>query len=151
VGTATVGTSAYVANALLNNKYANDATVFAIGNTTKYTGAAPYDLKSTNIGWDFTAGATNTTGITSAAPDQTPVVFSDIGASTTIVAQSGGGYQVQALPATTPFQQNGVAVAYKSNSALFIKATSVTGGSNVSNFISSSFSDSWANYTVIKP
>jgi len=153
--TPATSTSEGIASALLNNKYASDATIFAISSAHKYTGsAAPYSLASGNVDFDFVAGSSTSVGLTATAPDQTPIVFSDIGVAGSVVGPSGStaGY-ISGLAASTPFGQNGVAVAYKSNSAQFLKATIVGSGTQVNNFISTSFSDTWAtsNYNVIKP
>jgi type II secretory pathway pseudopilin PulG len=75
--TPAAGKSEGIARSLLQNNYAPDATVFAVGSTPAYTGTASdfSDLSAANLSWDFTAGATPTTGITSTAADQLPTVY----------------------------------------------------------------------------
>jgi len=144
-----------IASALLNNKYASDATIFAITAAHKYTGsAAPYNLTSNNVDFDFVAGSSATVGLTATAPDQTPIVFSEIGGGTVNGPSGATAGTITQLNTNNkaPFGSNGVAVAYKSNSAQFIKGTAAGTGTTVNNFISTSFTDTWSgNYTVILP
>jgi len=151
-GSPSTSTSEGIASALLNNNYTSDATIFAITGAHQYTGSsAPYSLKSNNVDFDFLAAIGNT-GITATASDQLPIVFSDLGNSGTIIGPVNGTPGVViGLPSSAPFGQYGVAVAYKSNSAQFCKATLSAGGTRVDNFISPSFTETWLNYTVIKP
>src|SRR5258708_31758379 len=58
-GTPMAGKSEGIARNLLENNYTPDASVFAVGSTSTYTGKATdfSDLAAANISWDFTAGA----------------------------------------------------------------------------------------------
>ena len=148
--TAAVGKSEGIALSLLQNNYTPDTSVFSVGSTPKYRGkGGDYsDLTAENIGWDFTAGATNTTGITSSAPDLLPIVYTT-GEKVTYPTPSDTGVDL-ILSGKGPFALEGIAVAYKGGEAKFIKG--VPSGTVVSapGFISPSFKDT-AKYTQIRP
>jgi len=143
-----VGTSAGVAIQLLQGGYATDPTIFALQGSTKYSGTTPgfTDFAAVNIAWDFTGGATTSTGITSAASDLLPVVFCT-GETVNYPAASTG--LDLTLSGKGPFKNNGLAVAYKSNSAVFIKGTKAGANATAVGFISPSFTDT-AVYSQIK-
>jgi len=153
-GTGFQGKSEGVAIQLLQGKYANDPTIFCItgGGFTPYTGnnSAFTDFAASNITWDFTGegSSSSATGATSSSSDLLPVVFCT-GETITYPTSSGTQYNL-VLSGTGTFQNNGIAVAYKGNSATFIKGTLTSGGATVQNFISASFNDS-ASYVQIKP
>ena len=67
-GTRAEGKSEGIALDLLQNNYTPNADIFAVGSTPRYRGTAKdfTDLAPENMSWDFTAGATTTTGITTA-------------------------------------------------------------------------------------
>jgi prepilin-type N-terminal cleavage/methylation domain-containing protein len=152
---ATGGHSEDVCNILLNQKYASDPTIFAITTSKKYpssSSTAPYSLLSGNVDFDFTA-VSSSAGVTSAATDQLPIVFTTglsgvtYPTSTTITAPTLNNSSTS--PA--PFALNGVAVAYKSNSALFLKGTIATSSTaTVNNFFSSTYNDT-GSYTQLTP
>jgi len=108
-------------------------------------------LTASNVDFDFTGGATTSTGITSSACDQVPVVYSDIGNGTITGPTGTTPGVISGLPSTAPFGLNGVAVAYKSNSAVFLKGVASASGVTVNNFITTSFTDTWSSYTRIAP
>lgn len=144
-----IGTSEGVAIQLLQNKYANDPTIFALL-SNKYTGSNPAfsDFSAANISWDFTGvqGSPNTTGVTSASSDLLPVVFCT---GETVTYTPGTQFNLT-LTGNGPFAKNGIAVAYKGNSATFIKATLSGSGAVVNSFIASAFNDT-TTYIQIKP
>ena len=93
-GTSAAGKSEGIARNLLENKYTPDATIFAVGSTAAYSGKASdfSDISAANISWDFTGGATASTGITSAVPDLLPTVYST-GENVAYPATAGTGYE----------------------------------------------------------
>ena len=101
-----------------------------------------------NVSWDFTAGADATTGITSAAPDLLPVVYTT-GQSVSYPKTSGSGLD---LPFATrgPLGVQGMVVGYKNGSARFISAVPSGTGTVCPDFISKEFKDT-SVYTQIKP
>ncbi len=148
-GTPALGKSEGIARNLLENNYTPDATVFAVGSTKSYAGKASdfSDLSAANISWDFTAGATTSTGITSAAPDLLPTVYST-GENVTY-STSGAGLDLP-ISGEGPFGKAGMVVAYKGNNAVFISATSSGTTLECQGFISPKFKDT-ATYTQIRP
>jgi len=150
LGTSAAGKSEGIARNLLENNYTPDATVFAVGSKAKYSGTAPdfSDISAANIGWDFTAGATTSTGITSAAPDLLPTVYGT-GEIVAYPTTAGIGLNLP-LSGNGPFGKNGMVVAYKGNNAIFIRG--MLSGTNVEcrGFISTGFKDT-GPYTQIRP
>ena len=122
-GTTAAGKSEGIALNLLQNNFLPDASAFAVGSTPKYRGTAAdfSDLAASNLSWDFTGGATASTGITSAASDLLPTVY---GTSETVAYPTtpGTGLDVT-LSGNGPFGTEGIVVAYKANNAVFIKGT----------------------------
>jgi type II secretory pathway pseudopilin PulG len=149
-GTPADGKSEGIARNLLENNYTPDAAIFAVGSTAGYSGKASdfSDLSPAKISWDFTAGATTTTGITSAAPDLLPTVYST-GESVTYPTAAGAGFDLP-LSGNGPFGNKGVVVAYKGNNAAFIRGTLSGTSVECPGFISTAFKDKGA-YTQIKP
>ncbi len=149
-GTPAAGKSEGIARNLLENNYVPDAAVFAVGSTVKYSGTASdfSDINAANLSWDFTAGASATTGITSAAPDLLPTVYST-GEKVTYPTAPGLGLNLP-LTGTGPLGKSGMVAAYKGNNAMFIKAT--TSGTNLEcdGFISTALKAT-GPYTQIKP
>jgi type II secretory pathway pseudopilin PulG len=149
-GTPAAGKSEGIVRNLLENNYTPDATVFAVGSTAGFSGKASdfSDISPANISWDFTAGATTTTGITSAAPDLLPTVYST-GESVTYPTAAGTGLDLP-LSGNGPFGKKGVVVAYKGNNAAFIPGTFAGTTVQCPGFISTAFKDTGA-YTQIRP
>jgi len=149
-GTSNIGTSKGIAQNLLENNFTPDASIFAVGSTVKYqgTGEDYSKIAAANISWDFTGGSTALTGITSAAPDLLPIVFTT-GESVAYSTTAGTGLDLT-LSGNGPFGKEGVVVAYKNNSAKFILG--VVSGPTVKcpGFISPEFKDA-GPYTQIKP
>jgi len=120
-----------IASTLIGTGYIGDAQIFVINGSTavKYVGAAPTltagsnppaytGLGSTNVSWDFGVGTT--AGLTPNAPDDTPLVISDI--TSALVLTGAGPIQTPTLTGVMPFGTAGVAVCFKSNSCKFINA-----------------------------
>jgi type II secretory pathway pseudopilin PulG len=149
-GTSAAGKSEGIARNLLENNYTPDATVFAVGSTAGYGGKASdfSDITAANISWDFTAGATTTTGITSAAPDLLPTVYST-GENVTYPTTAGAGFDLP-LSGNGPFGKKGVVAAYKANNAAFIRGTLSGTTVECPGFISAAFKDT-GPYTQIRP
>ena len=138
-----------IAITLLQNKYANDPSIFAIGSACKYTGTTAdfSDFTASNIGWDFTAIST-TSGVTSSASDLLPTVYCT-GESVTIPTTAGTGLNLT-LSGSGVFKNYGIAVAYKGNNASFIKGALSGATAVATGFISKSYNDS-TSYTQLKP
>ena len=149
-GTSAAGKSEGIARNLLENNYTPDAAIFALGSAVPYAGKASdfSDITASNISWDFTAGATATTGITSTDPDLLPTVYST-GETITYPATAGAGFDLT-LSGHGPFGTKGVVVAYKSNNAAFIKGTPSGTTAICPGFISREFKSA-GTYTQIKP
>jgi type II secretory pathway pseudopilin PulG len=147
-GTPAEGKSEGIARLLLENNYTPDSSVFSVGATPKYKGANPADIGAANISWDFTAGATATTGLTSGAPELLPILYGT-GESVTYPTVQGTGLDL-ALSGQGPFAKSGIVVAYKNSTAVFIPATSSGSTSICRGFISKEFTDT-ATYTQIRP
>jgi type II secretory pathway pseudopilin PulG len=149
-GTPATGKSEGIALNLLENNYTPDATIFAVGSTVPYSGKAPdfSDITAANISWDFTGGATASTGITLAAPDLLPTVYGT-GETVTYPTTAGTGLDLP-LSGNGPFGKKGIVVAYKGNNAAFIEG--VLSGTTVEcpGFISTAFKDA-EPYTQIRP
>jgi len=149
-GTPAVGKSEGIARNLLENAYIPDATTFAVGSTPKYAGKASdfSDLTAANLSWDFTAGATATTGLTTTVPDLLPIVYTT-GQSVTYPTTPGTGLDLP-LTGSGPFGAKGMIVAYKGGNATFILG--VLAGTTVTcpEFISKQYKET-ATYTQIKP
>ena len=148
--TSAVGKSEGIARNLLENNYTPDAAVFAVGSTPRYGGTASdfSDIAGANMSWDFTAGATTSTGITSAVPDLLPTVYST-GESVIYPAIAGAGFDLP-LSGNGPFGKSGVMVAYKGGNATFIRATPSGTSLEGRGFIPAAFKDT-GPYTQIKP
>jgi len=148
-GTSDIGTSKGIARNLLENNFTPDASIFAVGSTSKYiaTGDDYSHIAAANISWDFTAGPTASTGITSAASDLLPTLFTT-GESMSYPA-TGSGLDL-ALSGNGPFGKEGVVVAYKNNSAKFIIGVASGTSFIAAGFLSKEFKDA-GPYTQIKP
>ena len=149
-GTSAAGKSEGIARNLLENNYTPDAAIFALGSAVPYAGKASdfSDITASNISWDFTAGATATTGITSTDPDLLPTVYST-GETITYPATAGADFDLT-LSGHGPFGTKGVVVAYKSNNAAFIKGTPSGTTAICPGFISREFKSA-GTYTQIRP
>ena len=135
---------------LLQNKYAPDASIFAVLPAHRYNGAGTdfSDFTASNIDWDFTAGATTSTGINASASGDLPTVYCT-GETVTYPAPGDKGLDL-VLSGKNPLGKNGIAVAYKDNSAMFVRATFMHGTPTATNFILKRYSDPGV-YTQIKP
>jgi hypothetical protein len=149
-GTSAVGKSEGIARNLLENHYTPDAALFAVGSTARYGGTAPdfSDITAANISWDFTGGATASTGITSAASDLLPTVYGT-GENVVYPTTPGTGLNLP-LSGNGPFGKKGIVVAYKGGNAIFIRGTPSGTTVECPEFISKSFKDT-GPYTQIKP
>jgi hypothetical protein len=150
LGTSASGTSEGIARNLLANSYTPDASIFALGSTARYSGTDPdfSDLGARNISWDFTAGATASTGITSPAPGSLPIVYTT--GETVAYPTNGAGFDLP-VSGKGPFGMKGVVVAYKGNNAAFIRATPSTGGgAKAVGFIPAGLRDP-GPYTQVRP
>jgi type II secretory pathway pseudopilin PulG len=149
-GTPAAGTSVGIARGLLENNYTPDASIFAVGATAPYVGKAAdfSDIAAANISWDFTGGATPTTGITTAAPDLLPTVYGT-GERVVYPTVAGAGLDLP-LTGNGPFGSRGIVVAYKGNSAAFIVGTPAGTAVECRGFISKEFKDP-GPYSQIRP
>ena len=124
---------AAIASDLINANYCTDPSVFLVSGQT---GTALYAmpaagtaaaLATSNMSWSITCNTITTTtgGITSAASDLTPLVFFNNGpgvALTATIHASAGVPGALTLTAACPFTTDGIAVFYKGNNAVYIKA-----------------------------
>jgi type II secretory pathway pseudopilin PulG len=149
-GTSAAGTSEGIVRNLLENNYTPDAAIFAVGSTTAYRGAAKdfSDIAAANISWDFTGGATTSTGITATAPDLLPTVYGT-GENVVYPTTEGTGLNLE-LSGNGPFAKKGIVVAYKGGNATFIKGTLSGTTVECEGFISAEFKDT-GTYTQIRP
>jgi type II secretory pathway pseudopilin PulG len=149
-GTPAAGKSEGIARNLLENNYTPDAAIFALGSAVPYGGKASdfSDMTASNVGWDFTAGATASTGITSTDPDLLPTVYTT-GESVTYPTTAETGLDLP-LSGKGPFGTKGVVVAYKNNTAIFIRGTPSGTIVECPGFISKEFKSA-GTYTQIKP
>ena len=120
------GDATDVAACLIAGGYVTDPAIFVISGSSekKYTGTmtGTPTIGLTNISWDFVGNsATGNPGINPNTPDTTPVILSSSPVTGANIVAAGAPTTVQLL-ATNPFGKNGIAVAYKSNSAKFITA-----------------------------
>jgi len=147
--TSAAGKSEGIARNLLENNYTPDATIFAVGSTARYGGTKPdlSDIAAANISWDFTGGASATTGITSDASDYLPVLYTT--GESVIYPTPGTGLNLT-LSRNGPFGKKGIVVAYKGNNAAFIRGTPSGTSVECDGFISTAFKD-MGPYTQIKP
>ena len=101
-------------------------------NVSKYTGSAPATgLDKTTDSYDFSYLTTTTAGgITSAVPDDTPVVFTGVATALSITSAGSTTTPINVTcDAGSAFGTAGMAVCYKGGSAKFI--TSGSGGAAV--------------------
>ncbi len=148
-GTPAIGKSKGIALSLLQNNYTPDAGIFAVGSTPQYNGTAAdfSDLSAANLSWDFTAGATTTTGITSSASDYLPVLYTT--GETVDYASAKGKGLILSPSGSGPFGHEGIVVAFKGGNARFIPAKPDKKEISPA-FIMSNFNDP-GTYTQIKP
>jgi prepilin-type N-terminal cleavage/methylation domain-containing protein len=150
------GANAYsIASTLVSGNYITDPNEFVIaGQPNEAALVAGGTWGTGNVSWTFTVGSGGTGGVTTQASDLIPLIFYNNGpgnAVVTSVTSLGAGAAVStttALNATAaPFGTDGIAVFYKGNNAMYIKATGTTG--IVANFISSSCTDT-TSYGIAK-
>jgi hypothetical protein len=149
-GTTALGKSEGIALDLLQNNFTPNPDIFTVGSTPKYRGTAKdfSDLAAANLSWDFTAGATATAGITAAASDFLPVLYTT-GETVDYAAAARGKGLYLSPSGKGPFGHDGLVVAYKGGDALFIPAH--PGKEEIPRpFILSEFTDP-GPYTQIKP
>jgi prepilin-type N-terminal cleavage/methylation domain-containing protein len=139
---------------LLTAGYATDPNVFGISQQTGYTKpvstGTTTTLVNTNVSWSFTCVALNKQtatvtggGLTSAASDLTPMIYFNNGAGVSIPSPFpalAGTAKTVALTAACPYGTDGIAVFYKGNNAVYLKAGTTTPGT-VDNFISANDTD----------
>jgi type II secretory pathway pseudopilin PulG len=150
LGTSAPGKSEGIARNLLANNYAPDASLFALGSATRYAGKAPdfSDLTAASISWDFTAGASSTAGITSAAPDLLPTLYTT-GQNVIYPTTPGAGLDLP-LSESGPFGKSGMVVAEKGGGATFIPGAPSGPTVICHGFISGAFKGT-GPYTQIRP
>jgi prepilin-type N-terminal cleavage/methylation domain-containing protein len=120
--------SGYIAGQLVAGGYITDVSLFSKDKSSAYTGdtssatAVTSGLDTTStICWDFMEGPSNA-GLTSSDPDSLPLVFST-GQTVTPAPTTYSTTGITINTANTnPFGNNGMAVCFKSNSAVFLKA-----------------------------
>jgi prepilin-type N-terminal cleavage/methylation domain-containing protein len=127
-------TAEVIANNLLNGNYASDPTLFYIASTpnaVKPTAAVGgvYAQTSKFCCFDFMVNTTTAAGLSSTAGDSTPLC--ELTGANYTMATTGGASGIFANLDTTKtaFAADGIAVTYKSNSAVFLRAT-VTGATS---------------------
>ncbi len=141
-------TSAKIAADLLSANYASDPAAFVVagqaGITPGTVSGGSVTLTSTNISWSFTIQSTTTTGgVTPTTSDLIPLVYFNngtAGAITSPFPATSGTAKTTQVASTAPFGTDGIAVFYKGNNALYIKATDASG--TIPNFISANCADS---------
>lgn len=129
-------TSTEVFQKLIDEKYISDPAVFYVEMPGK-TKATSNTLTAENVCYDVTAD------VTTDSPDGLPLVF----LTGYTVSYQAGASATRAPGSDTPFVE-GIAVAYKSNSARFIKADA---DGTVSNFIPATFDPGTKTYQQLKP
>jgi prepilin-type N-terminal cleavage/methylation domain-containing protein len=137
-----------IAQDLINANYASDPNVFGVSQESGYTkpvsSGTTTTLVQANVSWSFTcATAATGGGITSTASDLTPLVYFNNGFGVNLVTPFPAtvGTAKSVLYATTaPFKQDGTAVFYKGNNAVYLKATGSPTGT-VTGFISANDTD----------
>jgi hypothetical protein len=136
------GKSEGIALDLLVNNYTPNADIFTVGWTRRYGGSAKdyADLAPENMSWDFTAGASATTGIKTDAPDLLPVFY------TTGQAVDYRPGKSVTLSGSGPFGGRGMIVALKSGAVDYRPAANNV----VPVFVSPDFKDT-GTYTQIRP
>jgi prepilin-type N-terminal cleavage/methylation domain-containing protein len=149
-------TSQGVAQQLLQGKYTSDPTIFyyAAQGKAKYAGNGDSgqftSFGSNNITWDFMAitgsGTPAVTGITSSASDLLPLVWCSGNPAVTPPVTAGNATSLQ-LTSQNPFALDGIAVTYKSNSAVFMRADA---NGIVQGFIPAAYNDT-TTYVDLKP
>jgi type II secretory pathway pseudopilin PulG len=146
LGTSAPGKSEGIARNLLENNYTPDPAIFALGSAPRYSGKDTNfdDILPANVSWDFTGGATASTGIATAAPDLLPTIYCT---GESITYSSGLDLP---LSGHGPFGRKGIVVAYKGNNVEFIRGVPDGASVKAPQFISGKFSDK-AVYTQIKP
>ncbi len=151
--------------ALVQGQYIQDASIFAASGAQAYKGTDIKAIGASNIAWDFMAGAaptppaTGSVGLTTSDPDGMPAIFST-GQNVPVPAQGAAAPAIE-LTNKNPFGNHGMAVCYKSNSAVFIKAQvsgttatvpgSVTAAGSPGMFSPSFYVSPGATYTQLKP
>ena len=147
-----------VAQDLINAGYATDPGVFGIAQQTGYTKATTAGTTTTlvqnSVSWSFTcvtaAASPNGVGISSTTSDLIPLVYFNNGFGVGIAANikaTPGAAVPETLTTAAPFGQDGIAVFYKGNNAVYIKATTIPAAGTITTFISPNCTDT-TNYAV---
>jgi type II secretory pathway pseudopilin PulG len=149
-GTSALGTSEGIARDLLANNYAPDAVIFAVGSTPTYRGkGGTYaDLSAANLSWDFTAGASSTTGLKADAPGTLPIVYTT--GETVRFPANGGGSVDATISGHGPFGPRGMVAANKDTSVRFFPRTS-TGDGLATGLTLAQLPAGTGSYTQVKP
>jgi prepilin-type N-terminal cleavage/methylation domain-containing protein len=155
-----------VATALVQGGYITDPSIFAKDKSHAYAGttASITSMPASAICWDFFVESSQNTsvtppvyyGLSTSDPDGMPAVFSTgqvvtpptQGPSNTPLAVNSAG--------TNPFGSNGMAICYKSNSAVFLKAINngsgfVVNTTSANEIFNASFSCTPGNFVQITP
>jgi len=147
-------TAAIICEALMSGNYVSDPGMFYLSSdkigATKATTITSF--QNGNDSFDFMGSGSGTTaqGVSSSAPDQLPLVWSEGEAATdTVPAANTGTYFT---PANGIFGKDGVAVCYHSNNAFFrapapSTATTKPAPTEIT-FIDQSFDPGSVTYTV---
>ena len=110
-----------VAAAIIAGKYVSDPKMFAISgskNFTPYPGAGT--ITKSAVSYDFAGVGGTFTGVSSSASDLLPLLWSD-GEPTAKIPNAVGTGTAITLSGGGAFATDGMVVAYKSNSAAFIR------------------------------
>jgi len=133
-----------VAKLLLDGGYSTDPNIFVLSSQSGYTvataAAGVWTVPNTAVSWCFTQGSA-TSGLSSSASDLTPFIFFNNGKGVSPlspVKATGAADIPVTMLAAAPQGIDGIAVYYKGNNAVYLKADT-TG--KVAAFISKSDQD----------
>jgi prepilin-type N-terminal cleavage/methylation domain-containing protein len=121
-------TAAAVATTLVTGGYATDKTIFYVSGQT---GAAPSNaavIAGSNVSWCFTESTTAGTGLSNCG-DAIPIIFFNNGTGNspvTFPATINVAETSATLTSSAPQGTDGLALFYKGNNAVYIKAASGT-------------------------
>lgn len=115
-----------IAQLLITGKYVSDPKLFTVtgdSHLTAYPGTG--NVTAANVSFDFagvnsTGSASTPSGFGSSAPDLLPIVWTG-GESGAIIPGTAGQGTAFAPVGGGPFGKDGIAIAYKSNSAVFAR------------------------------
>jgi len=142
---AAAGGSETIENLLLNGNYATDPTVFYIkstpGSAVPIAAASGVFTETTGMcSYDFMVNSTGSTGLSSTAADGTPLC--ELTGATYTMATTGP-ITATVTNTKTAFGNDGIAVTYKSNNAVFLKcqASTATTATSIQPIVNSSYTD----------